>query len=237
MIKNWNLFKKSIDNEWEIHKICKKYGIKNYTINDDLSIDVDGDVDLYGKNLDKIPLKFNNVNGYFNISTNNLTSLEFCPKFIDRSFYCDSNNLTSLEFCPKVVKGDFNCDYNQIKYLNFVPERVDGYFSILNNYLTSLENLPKSIGGDIYCQYNKIWIFRGIPDSFRGNLYCDGNPIWNIWNLFKSPKDIEFLNDCHVLREPESPEDLPIVVLERLNFFLETIGKPTVEGVEGYINI
>jgi hypothetical protein len=51
MIKNWKLFKKSVDNNSEIHKICKKYGIKNYTINDDLSIDVDGHVDLSSTNL------------------------------------------------------------------------------------------------------------------------------------------------------------------------------------------
>jgi hypothetical protein len=60
--------------------------------------------------------------------------------------------------------------------------------------------LPKSIYGDIICEYNKIWSFGGIPDSFRGELYCFGNPIWNIWNLFESPKDIEFFNDCHIVR-------------------------------------
>ena len=32
-----------------IHDICKRYNIKNYTINPDGSIDVNGDVDLYNK--------------------------------------------------------------------------------------------------------------------------------------------------------------------------------------------
>ena len=30
----------------EIYKICKKYKIKNYTINNDNSVDVNSDVDL-----------------------------------------------------------------------------------------------------------------------------------------------------------------------------------------------
>jgi hypothetical protein len=31
----------------DIESICKEYGIQNFTINEDGSIDVDGDVDLY----------------------------------------------------------------------------------------------------------------------------------------------------------------------------------------------
>jgi hypothetical protein len=129
--------------------------------------------------------------------------------------------LTSLEFGPEYVGGDFNC-------------RGDHNFP---GKLTSLEYLPKWIGGNIYCRNNKIWSFGGIPDNFRGDLNCFGNPIESIWKLFESSKDIEFFNDCHIVREPETPHSLPIVIIERLNFFLETIGKPTVEKVNGYINI
>jgi hypothetical protein len=38
----------------EIDSICKKYGIKNYTINPDGIVDVDGDVDLYGRRLEEL---------------------------------------------------------------------------------------------------------------------------------------------------------------------------------------
>jgi hypothetical protein len=223
MIKNWNLFKESIDNEWEINKICKKYGIKNYTINDDLSIDVKDNVFLYSKGLnDILPLKFRRVDGYVDCSSNKLKSLRGCPKWIGGDFYCYQNIfLTSLEFGPEYVGGDFDC-------------RGDHNFP---GKLTSLEHLPTYIGGNINCKYNKIWSFKGIPDNFRGELICNYNPIQNIWKLFKSSKDIEFFNDCDIVREPQTPDGLPIVVLERLNFFLETIGKPPVEKVDGYINI
>ena len=59
--------------EQEIHDICEKYDIKNYTINPDGSIDVDDGVDLSGKDLIKIPLKFNKVNGWFDCSYNRLS--------------------------------------------------------------------------------------------------------------------------------------------------------------------
>ena len=58
-----------------IESICKKYGITNYSINIDGSIDVDSDVNLSEKKLTKLPLKFNKVGGYFNCSYNKLTSL------------------------------------------------------------------------------------------------------------------------------------------------------------------
>ena len=38
----------------DIEKICREYWIRNYTINSDGSIDVDGNVDLSQENLIKI---------------------------------------------------------------------------------------------------------------------------------------------------------------------------------------
>jgi hypothetical protein len=258
MIKNFNLFKESVDEESKIRKICKEYGIKNYTINDDSSIDVDGDVDLYDKNLDKIPLKFGRVSGRFLCNNNKLTSLEGCPKWVGEYFYCYKNELESLEFCPDYVGGDFNCVYNKLTSLEFCPKSISGKFSFNHNKLKSLKFCPEYVGGEFHCRSNKltsleylpkyigdyisfgnnkIWSFKGIPDNFRGRLSCIENPIYNIWKLFLTSKDIEFFNDCHIVREPETPDGLPIVVIERLNFFLETIGKDPVEKVDGYINI
>ena len=101
----------------EIHRICKEYDIKNYTINPDGSIDVDGDVELGVYKLDKIPLKFNNVSGYFNISYNNITSLEGCPKYIGETFYCNSNKLTSLEYFPNKIKYEILLKGNPLESL------------------------------------------------------------------------------------------------------------------------
>jgi hypothetical protein len=157
------------------------------------------------------------VGGDVDLSYFKISNIPLKFGIIIGNFDCSSNNLTSLKGCPEFVGKGFYCQGNKI---------------------TSLEYLPKRIGGFIDCNHNKIWSFGGIPDNYsHDEFYCYGNPIQNIWKLFESSKDIEFFNDCHIIREPENPSSLPIVVLERLNFFLETIGKPTVEKVDSYINI
>ena len=106
-----------IINEQEIHDICKKYNIRNYKINPDGSIDVEDSVYLFNMNLDKLPLKFNKVGGYFGCSNNNLTSLEGCPKEVGDTFYCSSNKLTSLQYSPEIVNGRFYCGDNPLESL------------------------------------------------------------------------------------------------------------------------
>jgi hypothetical protein len=127
-----------------IDKICKKYRIKNYSINTDGTVDVDGDVNLSDKRLKKLPLKFNRVGG---------------------DFYCHYNELTTLEGAPKVVGGDFYCSYNQglpwfwlgtLTTLEGSPKEVGGDFYCDNNQLTTLEGSPKEVGGDFICSSNPL---------------------------------------------------------------------------------
>jgi hypothetical protein len=115
-----------------IHDICKKYNIKNYTINDDGSIDVNGSVDLSWYKLIELPLNFNRVTGYFSCSSNNLTSLKGCPRWIGGWFSCNSNRLTSLEFSPDYVGGSFDCIWNKLTD-NYCDTEIGG------NFYTSLK--------------------------------------------------------------------------------------------------
>ena len=238
---------KLFENFEDIHKICKKYGIKNYTINDDGSIDVDGDVILHKEGLTKLPLNFNNISGYFNCSNNKLISLEGAPRLVGGYFDCSDNQLTTLEGGPQLVGGDFVCDYNKLTTLECCPKSVGGFdcsynklttlegspksvgvnFSCSRNKLTTLEGGPKSVGGNFWCRNNKILTFEGAPNHVGGYFECDGNPIENIWKLFKDYSKVEFLNDLDAIRD----EDL---LMDRFNTFLSMIGKDEVENVEGY---
>jgi hypothetical protein len=110
-----------------ISLICKKYGITNYTINDDGSIDVNGDVDLYDFDLNELPLVFNKVTGYFNCGRNRLTSLKGCPRWVGNGFYCNRNQLTSLEFSPYYVGGYFSCSNNKLTD-NYCDTEIGGDF-------------------------------------------------------------------------------------------------------------
>ena len=156
-LKSYN---KLFESEKSIHDICREYRITDYIINDDESIDVNGDVDLSYRSLTKLPLKFRNVSGNFSCSRNKLTSLEGCPSSVGGDFYCNRNKLTSLEGCPSSVGGDFYCDSNE---------------------LTSLEGSPSSVGGDFSCSYNKLTSLEGCPRSVGGYFYFSGNPCYPIY--------------------------------------------------------
>ena len=139
-----------------ISLICEKYGIENYTINDDRSIDVNGDVDLYYMELTELPLVFNRVNGYFRCSYNKLTTLEGCPKWISGNFSCVGNNLTSLEFSPDYVGGSFWCQYNKLTD-NYCDTEIGGYF------YTSLKQ--DGLTEDNYNEWRKLYKRKLILDD------------------------------------------------------------------------
>ena len=56
----------------DIHEICSKYYITNYTINEDGSIDVDGSVNFFNESLTELPLKLRNVGYNFDCGNNRL---------------------------------------------------------------------------------------------------------------------------------------------------------------------
>ena len=247
-MKYLNFFK-----SYNIGRICKKFFIETYTINKDGSIDVSGDVYLreYVLPGNKLPLKFNKVSGDFSCynhqlislkgspkivggdfdcSYNQLISLKGCPEKIGRDFDCSDNNLTSLEGCPKTVGGYFSCSINKLISLVGSPENVGGDFYCNNNELESFKGCPKIVNGTFYCHNNEISSFEHFPKYIRGSFNCQGNPIYEIWKLFYDTSKIELFNDMDIIQDDT-------VILDRLNYFLEEIGKigkPTVKSIEGY---
>jgi hypothetical protein len=125
-------------NREEIIELCMVYGILNYIIRDDeqeLYIDVEGDVMLGYTGITSIPMRFGYVEGNFLCYNNKLTSLEGCPKVVGGNFECDKNKLTSLEDYVEVVGGNFNCGQNLLLSLEGCPKEIGGNFYCHNNYL------------------------------------------------------------------------------------------------------
>ena len=197
----------------DIDSICKKFDIKNYTINEDSTIDVDGNVYLRNKGLTKIPLKFGKVSGYFDCSFNKLISLSGAPLSVGGYFSCSSNQLKSLSGAPLSVGGNFSCSYNQLK---------------------SLDGISEKISGAIYCTNNQLRDVKGVKDGWLGEFDVRGNPVYEIFKLF--PKDkwdevIEILNEYEVIRDNGN-----LVILQRLEqVFLELgLEVPEIEEIKGY---
>jgi len=131
-MKYLKLFK-SLNKSLNIDELCKKYNIKNYTINTDGSIDVDGYVNLFKAGLKKLPLKFNKINRGFSCSFNKLTSFEGSPVEVNGSSYFNNNKLTSFKGSPKIVRTDFECEYNKINSFEYFPSHVGSTFYCVGN--------------------------------------------------------------------------------------------------------
>jgi hypothetical protein len=175
----------------EIDKICKKYKIKNYTINPDGSIDVDGNVNLGNKFLTKLPIKFNKVSGWFDCSWNELTSLEGCPKEVGRHFYCYDNKLTCLIGGPNIVNS-FNCNRNNLISLEGFPIEVGKYFYFDDN---PIKRIVKLFDEDvnIYLEYQETYNFLRKDGKIVKHLLeealMDFNEYYN--KKIKLPKEIK----------------------------------------------
>ena len=157
-------------NKKQIEDWLFSMNIENYVINDDLSVDVNGNAIISNKQLTKIPVKFGSVSGGFYCVFTKLTSLENCPTSVGESFSCAYNNLTTLEHCPTSVGEGFYCHNNNLTSLEHCPTLVSWGFNCGNNKLTSLEHCPTSVGGGFYCNNNQLTILEHCPTSVGGNF-------------------------------------------------------------------
>jgi hypothetical protein len=211
-IKTFKLFKisekkfedinKEDNNTENIESICKKFGIRNWSVNTDGGIDVDGDVNLRGMELDKLPLKFGKVTDVFDCSRNKLTNLVGSPKEVGRDFNCTWNKLETLEGAPIYVGERFFCQDNKLTSLEGAPKELGRGFNCSGNKLTSLLGGPIYVGKGFDCQDNKLTSLEGAPKEFGEDFYfdCEGNPIHSVYELFPDYKSFMDSLDYNYLR-------------------------------------
>jgi hypothetical protein len=200
--------------ESDIAEICELYDIKNWSINPEGLVDVDGSVNLFRSALTKLPLNFGYVSGDFWCQDNQLTSLHGSPQSVGKGFNCSGNELTSLEGSPISVNGSFHCYNNQLTSLegasqgvgrHFLcqdnqltslggsPKYVGGSFQCFNNQLTSLEGCPQSVEGDFWCQNNQLTSLRFAPEEIGGRIYILPNPILDIPKKYLTREYLPFI--------------------------------------------
>ena len=131
----------------EIQQWLKNNNISDYTINEDLTVDVYETVDLRSRNLTEIPIQFGIVKKDFNCYINKLESLKGCPVDVGGNFLCSGNRLTSLEHSPQSINGHFACGDNKLTNLKDGPKYVAENYVCEKNPLDNFEYLPLKVGG------------------------------------------------------------------------------------------
>lgn len=96
-----------------------------YTIHDDLTVDINGSISLSNMALRELPIKFGKVTGSFSCYENKLRSLKGCPHYVGESFSCHTNPfLTSLEYAPEYVGTFVCCSSTSIRSLHGLQNHI-----------------------------------------------------------------------------------------------------------------
>jgi len=177
MIKKYSTFIKESKLHEDIYDICREYDIRNYHINEDGTVDVEGDVHFSDRLIEKLPLSFGTVTGNFSVPQNELITLKGSPHTVGGGFRCQYNNLTTLEGAPHTVGGDYSCHRNKITSLKGVPSTINGHFYCNNNSLTNLNGCPSIIKGHFNCSYNQLTTMVGGPSEVGEDYDCSDNKL------------------------------------------------------------
>ena len=103
---------KLYENFENIERICQKYGIKDYIIDQDGFVNVSWHVDLSHNRFKKLPIKFGKVEKYFDCSYCDLITLEGSPRYVGGTFYCaDNEELKTLVGGPRYVGAEYWAQY------------------------------------------------------------------------------------------------------------------------------
>ena len=124
-----------LKNKDDIKAWLEQYDIEKYTINEDMTVDVDQDIILTNRNITNIMVQFGKINGFF---------------------LCNKTGLLSLIGCAHTILGDFDCSDNLLRSLIGGPKYVGRNFNCSDTYLKSLEGCPIIINGNFYCEQNQL---------------------------------------------------------------------------------
>ena len=131
-----------------IEKWLNNFNILNYTINNDLTIDLKNDLYLRNCSIKEFPnyIQFNNVAGSVSLADIGLISLRGCPRKIGGFFSCGYNLITSFTGGPEEILISSTYSRGNSGY---------GYAASNLKKLVSIEGLAKTINGNLWMIDNR----------------------------------------------------------------------------------
>ena len=137
-----NFFKNlGIGEKVQIEKWLKEHNVKNFTINDDLTIDVNGDL-FIEEDLPEF-INFNKVHSDCTCWNSHVTTLRGAPKIVGEHFTCRRTSIETLEGCPVEIGGEFEVvDNKKLKNIDNLPQKV--------GYITKFYSNSKRVNNSTY---------------------------------------------------------------------------------------
>lgn len=112
----------------DVEHFCRWIGLEKFIIEPDLSLTINENVDrLILRDMEKLPVKINKVDGYFKLTFHkpSLTTFENYPKFVSDSCIIKNQRFTSLEHAPEIVGGDFDISSNKhLTSFKYLPKQM-----------------------------------------------------------------------------------------------------------------
>lgn len=184
--KNLGVGQNAIIKKW-IEDNCRIIG--NYTINNNMEIDVDGDVYMHDYLESELPgyIQFNKVDGDFYLYGNELKTLRGCPKEVGNDFGCsNSPKLETMKYCPKKVKYNIWCNNcTELKSLDGCPKTVQSLFCDGCTGLTTLKGCPKTIKDTLNCsKCTGLTTIKDGPKTIKGDLICTNTQL-SVSDIYK----------------------------------------------------
>lgn len=170
----------------QIVDLLIQWGIENYTVNDDLTVDVDGDVSLQQafeiKKSREFVFQWGVIKGNFSCARCLLISLEGAPREVHGNFDCSGNKFILLDHSPEIVKGDYLCYNNKsLRSLQGCTRKIGGNFDISNCGIPRLANGPIEVGGDYNLAMNECQTLGGIAKKIGGKIDASQNKLTSVY--------------------------------------------------------
>lgn len=155
-----------------------------YFINDDLTVDVEGKIEINNLKLKYFPVQFNIIKGDFICSYSNLITLKGAPIIVKGNFDCSHCDfLKSLEYAPKFVCNNFYCNHcNSLITLEGAPEYVlNSFYAHHCKNLQSLKGAPRYVHFDFNCNdCDSLKSIENKPQYIGRFFYYYNTPVYNL---------------------------------------------------------
>ena len=218
-----------LEGKVKIKKWLEEFEISQYTINDNLTVDVNDHVDISYCDLKKIPIQFGVINGSFNCSHNKLTTLKGAPQDLV-NMYCEKNRLTNLEGAPAKIHNTLDVSDNEITSLTGVSKEIGHCLSINKNKLSTLVELSNCmLEASLMANNNQLTNLSGLPHHLiqvdvRDNPLSDQSELIYLTKLeellvsnFLNLQETLELTSCTIETEIKDYQDLIKIYNEKQN--------------------